>query len=230
MHPRALFGIVALCAAAAATQADVWWRTSGDAGFGTRGEVQSPVVDAMGDAIDFFGAGEPLTDLDTIDVTYSATDLHFSLTFHTPIAPPSAGLPESLFGAIQFDVDHDPTTGDAPLQNFFSPPFTSVSLGADYELLFDEDPAMPGFSPLINNTDETFVMIPLTYTANSVSGVIPLSALADDGLLNFTTMIGTLPQPTDAMDVVGVSVAIPAPAAGLILPGLYALTRRRTRA
>ena len=52
--------------------------------------------------------------------------------------------------------------------------------------------------------------IPVTYGESSFEGVVPLSILGnDDGVVDFTTIIGTIPQPTDALEVVGFSVPEP---------------------
>src|SRR5690606_31331440 len=78
----------------------------------------SPLLDPQADTIDL-GFGGPLTDLETISLSYSETAIHFDVSFYTPIAPTSANLPESLFGWMEFDVDQNPATGFAPFQNFY---------------------------------------------------------------------------------------------------------------
>lgn len=226
------FVAAAIAAGVAASVAHAQWLSpwgyDGKAVPGVAGGIQdSPVVDPLGDAVDTFGAGPPLLDIDTIDVTYDATDLSFSMTFHTPIAPASAGVPESLAGVFEFDIDKDPFTGNAPVQNIFSPPFAFLNLGIDYVLDFNSEAATPGQALLLPIGAGDATLIPLEFTEFSVSGVIPLDSLGfDDGDLHFSTIIGTGPQPTDATNVIGASVPAPGAAALLVIGGL-GLTRRR---
>jgi hypothetical protein len=206
------------------------WGSGGNGGSGIGyqgGAVNSPVVDPMGDAQDTFGAGPPLLDIDTISVSYNATDLMFSMTFHTPIAAPSEALPESMGGLFEMDLDLNSLTGAPPLQNAFSPPFAMLDIGADFILDLFSEAVHPGFVDLFPIGPGVPALVPVTYTDFSVSATIPLSALNDDdGELFFTTIIGTFPQPTDATDVVGLSV--PAPGAAMLLGfGALASTRRR---
>ena len=86
----------------------------------------------------------------------------------------------------------------------------------------------------LTDDDGAFIAsIAITYTDNSFFGVIPLEFLGnDDGLLDFTSIIGTVPQPTDATDSIGTSVfAIPEPTFAVILfSGLAGMvTTRRKR-
>lgn len=225
--------IAAGVAAGAASGQTSWlsvWGGTGQGGAGYQGgAADSPVMDPMGDAQDAFGAGPPLLDIDTIDIQYDATNLYFSMTFFTPIAAPSEALPESVGGNIEFDVDQSSATGIAPLQNVFSPPFTPLDTGVDYFLELFSEAAHPGMIELIPALGGPSVLVPVTYGDMSISGAVSLSDLGgDDGAVYFTSIIGTFAQPTDAMDVVGASVLVPAPGAMLLLGiGGVAATRRR---
>lgn len=195
------------------------------------GTVFSPVMDPEGDAIAALNEPPPLLDIDTLDMRYSATDLNFSMTFFSSILPPSSGSFDALVGAIDLDVDQDMSTGVPPLQNAFSPPFAMLGGGVEYIVDLFSEATQPGF---VNVTDTAGVVqgvIPVAYTNNSISGSIPLSILGnDDGQLNFSGIIGTLAQPTDAMDVVGTSIAVPEPGSLammlVLMCGLVCLRRR----
>ena len=197
-------------------------------GPGAEGGNFSPLVDGEGDAQDTFGAGPPLLDIDTMSVSYSGGNLFFEMTFHTPIAPASAAVPESLFGIFEFDTDQNAGTGFAPLQNAFSPPFAALTAGVDFFLDFNSDLAHPGQFDVIDVNDGPIGTVDAVFGDMSVAATIPLAMLGgDDGLLDFTTTIGTGPQPTDATNVVGTSVPAPGALALLAIGGVAASRRRR---
>lgn len=186
------------------------------------------LVDAFGDAQDF-GFGPPLLDIDTMFMLYDASFLHFEMTFHTPISAPSFGQPDGIGGILEFDTDQNPATGFSPFQNSFSPPFDFLVAGIDFGVDLFSEALHPGFVDVFDSNFIIVDTVSITYGPMSFSGSIPLASLGgDDGILDFTTLIGTFPQPTDATDVVGKSKLIPAPAT-LALLGLGALVRRRRR-
>lgn len=188
------------------------------------------LVDAFGDAQDTFGFGPPLLDIDTMFMLFDAGFLHFEMTFHTPISAPSFGQPDGVVGLLEFDTDQNAATGLLPFQNSFSPPFDFLIAGIDFAVDLFSEIIHPGFVDVIDTSTFRIVdTVRITYGPMSFSGSIPLASLGgDDGILDFTTIIGTFPQPTDATDVVGTSKLIPAPAT-LALLGLGALVRRRRR-
>ncbi len=190
------------------------------------------LIDAFGDGQDTFGMGPPLLDIDTMFMHFDASFLHFEMTFHTPISAPSLGQPDGVVGFLEFDTDQNAATGLPPLQNFFSPPFAFLDAGMDFGVDLFSEFLHAGFVDVLDLSDFSIVdTVRITYGPMSFSGSIPLASLGgDDGILDFTTTIGTIPQPTDATDVVGTSKLIPAPAAMALL-GLAGLmgTRRRRR-
>ena len=226
---RALIITGAAVALALPANADQWWLTADRTGSGPEGGRQpSPIVDPMGDASNTFGAGPPLTDLDTVTVTFDpvAEQLFFSLTFHTPIAPFSAGRPESLVGGLEFDIDQNAATGSLPFQNQYSPPFAALQTGVDvFVILVDE---RQGLFPVIDLNRGKVGEVKATFGPMSVSGFIPFAWLRnDDGIVDFTTTIGTVRQPTDALKVVGFSVPEPGTITLLGLATLAVGRRRR---
>ncbi len=188
------------------------------------------LVDAFGDAQDTFGAGPPLLDIDAMFMLFDASFLHFEMTFHTPISAPSFFQPDGVVGLLEFDTDQNAATGLPPSQNFFSPPFDFLVAGIDFVVVLFSEIDHPGFVDVADTSTMKVVdTVAITYGPMSFSGSIPLASLGgDDGILDFTTLIGTFPQPTDATDVVGKSKLIPAPAT-LALLGLAGLTMGRRR-
>jgi len=187
-----------------------------------------PVFDAFGDAIDTFGEGAPLLDINMLQVTYDATDVEVTMTFYTTIAPASAELPESVTGLIEFDTDQDASTGVSPLQNEFSPPFAELSFGTEFGCDLVSEVWHPGFIDIVDAwTFDVVATVPISYTDTSLRFSVPLDAINDDGRLDFTSIIGTEFQPTDAMDVVGQSVPGPSALALLSIAGAVAARKRR---
>jgi hypothetical protein len=88
----------------------------------------------------------------------------------------------------------------------------------------------PGLIDIVSTTTGPVGAVPILYGPTSLSFTVPLAMLGgDDGLLNFTTIIGTLSEPTDATNVFGTSF-IPSPGA-LALAGMAGLmAARRGRA
>jgi hypothetical protein len=187
-----------------------------------------PVIDAFGDAVPVFGEPTPLIDIDTLDVRYDATDLYITMTFHTPIAPASAGRPNSLVGLIELDTDENPDTGVEAVQNMYAPPFAPVGLGVDYFCDFFTEHDTPGFISILKHPlHEPVATVPVEFTERSVRFAVPLATLGGDGRLNFTATVGTFDQPTDAMDTIGRSVPGPTALAFVATAGLLAPRRRR---
>jgi len=206
----AVFSCLVLLASGASLQAEgmLAWRLSGGAASVAvaGGSAPSPVSDPAGDT--FPTSGEAL-DIAEVSATYDPTHLHFTVTFHTPIAPASSGQPNALIGQIEFDTDQSASTGIAPLQNAVGPPASSLDAGIDYILQLTSNLANPGMGNMVNASGNVVGTVELTFFTQSVSGSIPLSLLGgDDGVVDYTTIIGNFSSPTDAMDVLGQSVPV----------------------
>ena len=170
----------------------------------------------------------PLKQGDTVTVTFDpiGEELFFLLTFHTPIAPLSAGRPESLVGLLEFDIDQSAATGLPPTQNSFAPPFTRLNTGFDVVVLLGD--TTPALLDVFDVNLGLVGQVKATFGPMSISGFIPFAWLRnDDGIVDFTTTIGTVAQPTDALGVVGFSVPEPGTLALLGLVTMAAGRRRR---
>lgn len=187
-----------------------------------------PIFDPYGDAVAVFGSETPLLDIESMDMRYDSTEIVVSMSFYTPIAAPSAERPNSIAGFIEMDTDQDPRTGHPTLQNIYSPPFAEIELGADFYCDLFTEIAHPGYVDVILDLDiEPVATVPITFNDFGFQFVIPLDALEDDGLLDFSTVIGTIEQPTDALEVVGQSVPAPASMTLAAVAGLIGARRRR---
>ena len=199
--------------------------------------LSAQYVDAVGDSQDLMGLGGALHDIDTVNVHFDSSNLFFEVLFLTPISAPSTGNADAVIGVIELDTDQLVTTGIPAIQNMFSPEFGNINgVGTDFLLLLD-DSMSPGQGSLLDSGEfldpisSLISFVPLVYGPNSISGQLPLSDLGnDDGLVNFTTIVGTNFQPTDASEGVTTSTAVPEPSNGLLLLSAIApafLTRRK---
>lgn len=180
------------------------------------------IDDPMGDT---FGFDVPQHDLTRASAFYTADSLILSLHFADAIAPGSAGLADSVVGVIELDVDLDPATGATPLQNDFDGPASIDGVGVDFTVeLFDE---MDGVVPVLSTETDEMFFASIVFGVNWLEVRISLDDLGDDGIVAVTSIIGTIPEPTDALERSFESSFIPAPGAlsVLMLGGL--LVRRR---
>ena len=171
------------------------------------------IVDPIGDAVAVFGAPGPLLDLTQVRVARVGADLEVEFQFAGPIAPASSLAPNSVVGGLDLDLDRNPATGDPPFQNNFAPPFTSLALGSEISIDLFSELFHPGFAGVFDNISHVFLstLIPLTFDVDSISFSVPLSVLGNPEEFFFTAGFGTLEQPTDALDVRGDTVSVPAP-------------------
>lgn len=180
------------------------------------GSPQSaPVVDPQGDAANSLGLGGFLHDIDTVTLATTSDSLLIQVTFHNMIAPPSQNVANSVVGLIQLDTDQDPATGGAATQNFFSPPFTSLMFGAEFAVDLITEADDPGMVDIVDLFFQPVATVPIIFNESSFYLEVPLAALGDDGQLHFATILGSPPEPTDALEVVGAAV----PAANGFLRG-----------
>jgi hypothetical protein len=145
--------------------------------------VAAEVSDPSGDT---FGTGGAVQlDISSTDAQLTSTALIITVEFYTPILPPSADAPNSVFGFIWLDTDQNASSGVEP----------TAGLGAEIEVVLGDEadtPGQVGIYPL------TFSIIlgdaPISFTATSFVVTVPLTKLYDDGLVNYFVLIGA-PEP-----------------------------------
>ncbi len=174
-------------------------------------QSNSPIVDPLGDAVGAFGSGGELLDIDTVTVETDGASLFITVTFHTLVAAPSAMVPNSVVGVIELDIDRDPSTGATPVQNQFSPPFALLNFGSEIFVDLNSESTNPGQVNVFNPTNPGGTAIgtyDINYTDDSFSLTIPLADLGTglDGIFDFSVIIGTVAEPTDALEAVGTSI------------------------
>lgn len=154
-------------------------------------------TDALGDTFGFSG-----TQLDIEHVKGIVIDdnLVLSIDFFTPIAAPSTFLPEAVFGYIDLDLDQDASTGFVSYQSIFAPfGQQGGSLGAEVTIDLFSQQSNFGTVNLLNSSDFSIIgQASISYGLDSLQILLPLSLIGDDGALNFSTLVGTAFEPTDA--------------------------------
>jgi hypothetical protein len=159
-------------------------------------------------------------------VDNNGTDLVVTLNFSTTISPPASGAANSVFGDVLLDTDQSTATGlpvtvGGSLDSSFGLGLASIpsaqipnGLGVDYVVDLDSvGGAKLGDVDVISTTSlNTLISVPITYTSNSLSFSIPISALTDPvavhSYVNFGAIVGNPNGSTDTL--LGIN-AIPEP-------------------
>ncbi len=147
-------------------------------------------MDPQGDT---FGVQPDQIDLKSINATYTATDLTFDLTFYDPIAPPSTAAPNSVIFLIDIDTDQNELTGEISSKSLLSSP---SGLGIEYFLAATP---LDTIEVIDTSTFTSVASAPIIFGVDSLSVTVSLADLGgDDGAVNYATVVGTIPEPTDA--------------------------------
>ncbi len=138
-------------------------------------------VDPTGDG----GAGGPgqgVTYLDIVSISVFFDSVNFYVTMNfdaaTPIAAPSALLPNSLYGVIEFDTDQNPVTGTAPFQDLLRGGIGHAPSGLGVEGTVDllSEAGNPGMVA-ITYLGGFVASVPIAYTSTSMSVTFASSPL-----------------------------------------------------
>ncbi|MEL7313960.1 MAG: S8 family serine peptidase, partial [Cyanobacteria bacterium J06559_3] len=149
---------------------------------------------------DTFGFGATQLDIASTAASVSGDNLLLDMNFSTPVAAPSAGLPESVVGFWDLDLDQETATGLPSNQSQSAPPDQQGGpLGVDAFIDLGSESFQPGLVNIVSTVDSSLLgTAAITYGASSLQVAVPLSLLGDDGALNYGTVIGTTSELTDA--------------------------------
>lgn len=144
--------------------------------YAARALPTGPISDPEGDTM---GTGPVQLDISSIDAVFGSS-LTITAEFFTPIAPPWDAAANSVFGLISLDTDQDASTG------------------FEFCVILDGS-AAPGFVDVVDDcaTSSVIGSAPVAFTATSFATTIPLSLVADDGLLDYFVAAGTADEVTD---------------------------------
>lgn len=147
------------------------------------------------------GQGVTYIDITSISVFFDSVNFYVTITFDaaTPIAAPSAGLPNSVYGTIEFDTDQNTGTGIAPFQDGFRPAIGHAlsGLGVEGAVVLFSEVGTPGFVD-IEYLGSVVASVPITYTATSLSVTFARALFGGAGVVDFAAVVGDAIGPTDA--------------------------------
>ncbi len=173
--------------------------------------IRVTVSDPTGDT---FGTGTPQHDITSFSADVQGSDMVLTLSFAGTISPPDSGQPDALVG--QIDIDRGPGAGDGQgITEVFCPlPGFAGNVDAAVQI-FGTTATSANFAD--NNT---MVSTPIvaSYTATSASYRIPLTLLNAGATVDFGTVIGTNPEPTDCAPDDAVLTASTTAAAATAVP------------
>jgi hypothetical protein len=162
------------------------------------GPASADLIDPVGDTFNTKGAKHDLVQV-TADFLRIQDHLQFIVTFAGPISPPSAGLPSAVGGYIDIDTDQNPNTPGS-LQaaiNAFMPPVPppQILMDADFFVDLYTEQFQKGFVDVLDANFNTVATVPIFFEATSFSFAIPLSALKDEGWVNYSVLVGNFGEP-----------------------------------
>mgnify|MGYP000433419910 CR=1 FL=1 len=185
---------------------------------------------------DTFGTGSPQLDIKELRVdAVSNTHLKFTLSFYTPISPPSLAGANALYGMILIDIDNDADMASV-LEQLITDPSLDLALnGVEYFIDLSSESSTLGLVDVVDTSTNAPVATPsITYspgptffdvfvTLSRTNIGIPNNTDVD---IRFGAIVGTANESTDVVP------NIPEPASALLtgaLLGLAGLARWRGR-
>ena len=112
-----------------------------------------------------------------------------------PISPVDSGLSNAMAGVVDLDLDQNPATGVVGSVDTWCPALSG--LGPEYNVNLFTYLSSTGQAMLWEYTVGLVGWVDVAFGPDSVTIVIPLALLLDDGFVNTATVIGTEFDPTD---------------------------------
>lgn len=195
---RTLPALVATLAGLAACDLNEYLPTQSIGGGGGGAGIGFDVADATGDLLP---GADPATAPDVVRLagTVGTDTITIRLTFATPVARFSAGLPNSLDGMIEIDADENSNTGIEAAVNRFG---GSSTMGVDYYVLLSDVSGTQ--MELVTVATSRRTRIPATFTSTVVTLHIPRALLATTGdRIRIAGVVGTPDGATDLVPDAG---------------------------
>lgn len=165
------------------------------------------------------------------------THLKFTLSFYTPISPPSGAGADALYGMILIDIDNDADMAAVLEQLIVNPFLDLASNGVEYFIDLSSEQIQLGFVDVVETSTMTatsasphsITYLPSFFDVFVTSDRDDLGVTANNDVdITFGAIVGTASEPTDVVP------NIPEPASSLLACGLLGLPgwqgrRRRWR-
>ncbi len=159
---------------------------------------QAVITDPAGDEFST-AASAGLVPPDIVKMTAwpEAGNLWIEIEFVDNVVSEVTGGPNVVVGFLDIDSDQDPATGTVPATDVFRPGAGSTGMGSDYVVALSTSFEVFVFDVSVGAFVLTGSFTP-TFSGNTLSMAIQLSLLGgDDGFVNLSTVLGTVPEPTD---------------------------------
>lgn len=140
---------------------------------------QAAYIDPIGDT---YGTGMQF-DISSVSAITNGTSTTFEIRFATPLP---ADLDQHLWGAIEIDVDRDPTTGKSSELDY---PNMNFKHGVDYVIAFFYDDEL-GTVSILDVTNDKFFSIPAEYGANYFRITVPIAGTNGDKRMHYAVGVG----------------------------------------
>jgi len=159
--------------------------------------------DAIGDTI---GMGVVQHDITEFNSTTSAGVVTLEMVFNGTISPPGSGNPDEVVGFLEIDRDSSALTGLPPISNIFCPAVPDMGMDFLIDLGSYNDVNDTLLLMLVDEFHTTLFPVGLVdanFGSNSFTVDIPLDMLSvygvldEEGIINFSTVVGTVAEPTD---------------------------------
>jgi len=198
-----------------------------------QGTASDPLADTFGAA---------MTQLDIVRMT-ALTDgisLFFTIEFSGSISPSDSGAVDAAVGYIEMDSDQDSATG-GPSSVVSLCPLPGM-LGPDFTVDLFSYASATGQADVVDSSSFAVVgSAAVSFAGSSLSAVVPLAAIGDEGIVDAAAIMGTPVEPTDCVPDGGVltsafaapslpAAALPVLIAALLAAGGLSLQRRRRAA
>lgn len=137
------------------------------------------VLDPIGDT---YGTGMPF-DISSVSAITNGVSTTFEVRFAEPLP---AGLDANLWGAIEIDVDRDPTTGKRSELDYPNMNFTH---GVDYVIAFYYDDEL-GTAAILDVSNDDFFSLPAEYGSNYFRITVPIAGRNGDPRMDYAVGVG----------------------------------------
>lgn len=145
---------------------------------------------------DTFGSGPTQIDLSGLSANVVGTNLEIVLSFHGAIETPDGEGANVLDALIDLDVDQNGSTGGEAWTDALSGSATT-GMGIEFYVDIAAFDSEDGTVSVLDDDEIQVGRAPVSFTGNSVTVLVPLTVIQDEGAVNVAAVVGTPDEPTD---------------------------------